>query len=378
MPADYIFLTYRFVTREDARQVAATLCAEQSTAQWQRPNSNEDLRPDFAAKVVLLQERGDCTYQVKIAVPHKNFGPRLPNLLSVAAGEGPFYCPGIETIKWIDVEFPETLLRAFAGPRFGITGLRKLLDIHNRPFFFGVVKPNIGLGPKDFAELAYQAWSGGLDVAKDDEMLGDVAWSPLAERVTHVTAARRRAERETGEKKLYGANITDEVDVLPRLYQQATAAGANAVMINSVLIGLSALRSLRARAQVPVISHFTGMALYCRQPDFGISALVLTKLQRLAGADIIILAGFGERMVSPEAEVLENITACLKPWGKIQAALPVPGGSDSVHTFPLVARKIGHPNFGFICGRGIFAHPEGPAQAARELRSTWEQLPAEQ
>ena len=58
-----------------------------------------------------------------------------------------------------------------------------------------LVKPNIGLPPEAFAELAYQGWLGGLDIAKDDELLGDVAWSPLSARAEKVGEARLRDAR---------------------------------------------------------------------------------------------------------------------------------------------------------------------------------------
>jgi len=34
----------------------------------------------------------------------------------------------------------------------------KRVGVDDRPIFFGVIKPNIGLNPESFAELAYQGW----------------------------------------------------------------------------------------------------------------------------------------------------------------------------------------------------------------------------
>jgi ribulose-bisphosphate carboxylase large chain len=392
-PEDYVTFKYLFETDEDPRLAAASLCCEQSTAQWKRPGVQEDLRPLYGARVVALKKceelgvRGEelkilssphpslltpHRYEVTIAHPHRNFGPKIPNLLSVAAGEGPFYCPGIQKIKWIDVEFPNEFLKHFQGPQFGVRGVRDQLKVYDRPLFVGVVKPNIGLSPVDFAALAYQAWVGGLDIAKDDEMLGDVEWSSLSERTREVGPARAKAEKATGEKKIYMASITDEVDRLIELHDLAVRNGTNCVMINGIMMGLSAVRVLRKHSQVPMMSHFTGTACFSRLPDFGISSLVTTKLQRLAGADIIGLAGFGERMKCSDEEVLDNIRACLVPWGNILPSLPVPGGSDWAGTLPGVFEKVGHIDFGFISGRGIFGHPQGPAAGAKSLQEAWE------
>lgn len=370
---EYVTLRYVFETGINPRLAAASLCCEQSTAQWKRAGRDEDFRLLYGAKVLSLVEKGQA-YEVEIAHPHRNFGPRIPNFLSAAAGEGPFYCPGISTIRWTDFEFPEKLLDRFEGPQFGLEGLRRSLDVHDRPFFIGVVKPNIGLPPKDFAELAYQGWLGGLDIAKDDEMLADTEFSPLEERARLTGESRLKVEKETGRKKIFIANINDEMDVIGDLHDRAVRHGANAVMVNAIMTGISALRVLRKKARVPIMSHFTGTACLSRTPNFGISSLVLTKLQRIAGADIIGLAGFGERMYCTDEEVLANIDACLKPWGSVRSALPVPGGSDTSETLPRVFNKIGHTNFGFICGRGVFGHPQGPAAGAKNLHEAWKKI----
>ncbi len=375
---DYVLLDYLFETNpkdnNDPRLTAAQLCSEQSTAQWSRPGTKEDFRERFGAKTVDLKEVGKHRFRVQIAHPHRNFGPRIPNFLAAAAGEGPFYCPGIRTIKWMDFSWPGSFLKHFEGPRIGLEGLRQQLGVTGRPIFIGVVKPNIGLPPADFAALAGESWKGGLDICKDDEMLADVEWSPLVERVRLVTEARRRIEKETGLKKIFIANITDEVDRIAELHDRAVQNGANAVMINSILTGISALRVLSSHSKVPVMSHFAGTAALSRQTDHGISSLVLTKLQRLAGADIIGLAGFGERMGCTEDEVLANVRACLEPLGNLKAALPVPGGSDTAETLPAVFKKIGHVDFGFICGRGVFGHSAGPAAGAQTLHKAWGQI----
>ncbi len=373
-PEDYVFFDYVFETDIDPRVAAANLCCEQSTAQWKRPGVDEDFRPRHGAKAVLLEKIKHRTYRITVAHPHRNFGPRIPNLLSAAAGEGPFYCPGISIIKWTDFHLPKSFLNSFEGPRFGSDGIRKILNVFDRPIFLGVVKPNIGLAPRDFAELAYQSWLGGLDIAKDDEMLAETDWSPLKERARLCAEALRKAEKETGQKKIFVSNITDEVDQIWKNHDDVVSEGVNMVMINAIMTGFSAVRALARISKVPVLSHFTGMAVLSRLPNYGISSLVQTKLQRLAGGDLIVLPGFGERMSTSDEEVLQNIKACLEPWGGLKSSLPVPGGSDSAETLPGVFQKIGHTDFGFICGRGVYGHPEGAAAGARSLHEAWDRL----
>ncbi len=391
--AQYIELDYAFECYGDPRTAAAHLCSEQSTAQWHRIGIDEDYRPRFGAKVLELRVDGqrptptyaasrDCgsgevsVCRVTIAHPHGNFGPRIPNLLSAVAGEGVFFVPGIPVIKLLDLRMPDGFLSAFAGPRFGIEGIRNLLGVHGRPIFFGVIKPNIGLAAEPFAELGYQGLLGGLDVAKDDEMLADAPWCHLERRSALLGEARRRAEAVTGVAKGYMANITDEVDRLIDLHDRSVANGANMLLINALPVGLSAVRMLSRHTGVPLVGHFPMIAALSRLPGYGIHTRVLIKLQRLVGLDAIVMPGFGARMGMDESEVLDGVAACLAPMGSIARSLPIPGGSDWAGTLEGVYHRVGSVDFGFIPGRGVFGHPMGPTGGAASLRQAWEAVVA--
>jgi ribulose-bisphosphate carboxylase large chain len=384
----YLELDFTFECVGDPRLAAAHLCSEQSTAQWRRVGVTEDFRPRFGAKVLeldatplpegfshpLFDAPSGAVHRCRatIAHPHGNFGARLPNLLSAVCGEGVFFAPGIPIIRLEDIRFPASFLAAFDGPQFGVAGLRERLQAFGRPIFFGVVKPNLGLAPEPFAELAYQGWLGGLDIAKDDEMLADAPWCPLDTRAAAVGAAAARAARETGVPKLYLANITDEVDRLVPLHDLAVAHGAGLVMVNSMPVGLSGVRMLRRHATVPLVAHFPFIAAFSRLPGYGVHSRVITRLQRLAGYDVIIMPGFGARMMMPDQEVLDCVRACLEPMGSIRPSLPVPGGSDWAGTLEGLHRRLQTVDFGFVPGRGVFGHPMGPAAGAASIRQAWE------
>lgn len=385
---DFLIFEYRFDCFVDPEEAAAHLCQEQSTAQWKRVGVEEDLRPRFGAKVIRLDiieqharpvhpEMGDesgpiYSCRVKIAHPHANFGPKIPNILTAACGEGAFYCPGISVIKLLDIDFPASFLEHFEGPKFGVRGLRDMLEVYDRPLFFGVVKPNIGLTPESFTELAFESWLGGLDIAKDDEMLGDVEWSPLKKRSRLVGNARKEAEKRTGEKKIYLANITDEVDRLIAHHDMCVANGANALMVNTMTVGLSAVRMLRKHTQVPLVAHFDMIAPFTRVPYYGIDSNLLIKLQRMVGFDAIIFPGLGSRMRTSDQEVLENVSGCLNELGTMKPCLPVPAGSQWAGTTADIYRTLDTRDFGIVPGRGVFEHPMGPKAGAASLRQGWE------
>ncbi len=387
---EYLEFDYTFETVVDPRLAAAQLCREMSTIQWHRLGVEEDFRPRFGAKVIALtsektghssnpylermlgNEKHDIfRCQVTIAYPFHNFGERIPNLLTIAAGEGVFHAPDIITIRWTDIRFPRSFLTAFQGPQFGVSGLRELLHIHDRPLIFGVIKPNIGLAPEDAAQIAYEAWHGGLDVAIDDEQMNDADWSPLAQRAKALTAARKRAEDESGEKKMYLANITDEVDQILRLHDTAIENGANAVMLNVMTVGISAVRMLRKHAAVPIMSHFDLFGTMTQVPYHGIRERVLSKLQRLAGVDALIYPGLSPRMKTTEEDIHATVDAGLAGMDVIKQMLPVPGGSQWAGSLETLYRAFGHADFGVIPGRAVFDHPMGPRGGAASMRQGW-------
>lgn len=384
----YLILDYYFESTIEPYEAAAHLCQEQSTAQWKRVGVDEDLRPEFASKVIDLQvEREPQTpslpfqvddweklwgVRVKIAYPIANFGPRIPNMLTAVGGEGAYYSPGIYTIKLHDIIFPDGYLDQFEGPKFGVDGLREWTGIYDRPLFLGVIKPNIGLGPEPFGDLASQAWMGGLDIAKDDELLCDTEWSPFAERTSVLGKLRAQAEQKTGKRCVYLANITDEVDRMIELHDIGVKNGADMLMINAMCTGLSGVRMVRKHTDVPLVAHFDFIAPLVKAPYYGIHSRVITKLQRLSGCDMIIFPGLGSRMKTPEKEVFENVNACLDPMGSIKPTLPVPAGSQWAGSLGPLSEMMGHTNFAIVPGRAVFSHPGGPLSGARSLQQGWD------
>ena len=402
---EYVVLDYFFESSVEPTVAAAHLCQEQSTAQWHRVGVDEDLRPRHAAKVIdLVVERQpdkpclpfqidtwdqlwDC--RVKIAYPIRNIEAAIPNLLTAALGEGAFFSPGIHAVKLHDILFPPGYLERFEGPKFGVDGLRAWTGIHDRPLFLGVIKPNIGLAPEPFRDLAYQAWLGGLDIAKDDELIFDTAWSPFAERTRLLGAARQDAEQKTGKRCSYLANITDEVDRLIEMHDVAVANGADMVMLNAMCIGLSAARMVRKHTDVPMVAHFDCIAPFTKAPYYGVHSRVITKLQRLAGFDAITFAGTGARMKTYRGAVLEDVKACLGPLslradgtldpaadGPIKPALPVPAGSQWAGSLKPLYDDIGTTDFAIVPGRAVFGHPGGPKAGAISLQQGWQAVAA--
>lgn len=308
---------------------------------------------------------------VTVAFPMINFGPTIPNLLTAIAGEI-FEMAVFSAVKLTDIHFPDSFLRHFPGPRFGITGCRKILGVYDRPIIGGIMKPCVGLSADRIAELAEDGFTGGLDFIKDDELFTDTDHHALRNRVKKISLAVKRTEDRTGERKMYAFNITGRLDRIKELHDVVVDGGGKCVMINAAATGLEALRELAEFTLVPIHCHRTFAAIWTRSPLLGISYPALTSLFRLCGGDQIHCGAIEGKLFETDDEVLANMRACASEFGSIQRALPVSSGGQWAGTVPGNAAKIGHFDFLHLAGAGTFSHPDGPRAGARSMRQAWD------
>ncbi len=392
---DYVTATYYLETPMDIYQAANALAAEQSTGTWQRVGyETDEMRETHGIKVVgvyplpyepagpnlptgtKMTEFGAGSGKINAAVlrlafPHINFGPKIPNLLAAVAGN--LYEMGAFTaIKLMDLEFPKGFLKGFTGPRFGIKGTRDIVGVYGRPLVGAIIKPCVGVSPAQMAELAYQGAKGGLDFIKDDELIADTAYNSVRERVKTITKALERAEEETGEKTMYAFNITDRMDRIKDLHDIVVEGGGTCVMINAATAGLEAMRELAEYTKVPIHCHRDFAPMWARSKYLGISFSCLTKLFRLSGADQVHCGAISGKLYETDEEVMWNMRACTAEMGPIGPATPVSSGGQWAGKTPINRRKIGHVDFIHLSGGGIYAHPKGAEAGARSVRQAWE------
>jgi 2,3-diketo-5-methylthiopentyl-1-phosphate enolase len=276
----------------------------------------------------------------------------------------------IGDIKLLDVQFPKNFVKQFPGPRFGIRGIRKLLGVPARPLLNNMVKPSTGITPEQGAELLYQAASGGTDIIKDDEVLGNTELSPVLQRVERYMPKLRKAEKETGEKKLYAVNVTDEPEKCIKLAEAAVDIGANALLVNYLPAGLGLITSLcrNPKINVPILAHLDfGGALYA-SPWHGISSsLLYGKLARLAGVDLLCIPTPYGKFSLNYTKYIQIVHGLRSPFHDMPGVWPIAGGAIKQGHIPKLFNDLG---FDFIIGAGgaIHAHPMGAAAGARAFR----------
>lgn len=334
-------------------------------------------REQFSAKILGVYEApprelaaphdvAERSFIVQLGIPLADVGQSMAGLLTFAGGE--ILAHG--NLKLLDLYLPEAYVQAFPGPRFGVPGLRELLDVTGRPLLLAIVKPGRGYTAEEGAAIFLEAARGGVDIVKDEELLLDPAYCRRTERIRLYHAAERRAFEETGEHTLYAVNITDRADRLLQNALEAVELGANALMVNYLQVGLDALRALRedSRIGVPVLGHNAGATVQIAGTASGISGTLINgKLPRLCGADInIALSGRGGFPVLPERCLL-LVREMLSPLYGTKPTLPaVANGMTPVNAQEIIAQYGCELAIG--AGSSIFGHPGGPQAGARAFR----------
>jgi len=276
----------------------------------------------------------------------------------------------IGDIKLLDIQFPRKLIEKLPGPRFGISGIRKLLGVPERPLLNNMIKPSTGITPEQGADILYQAALGGADIVKDDEVMGDTEFSPMLKRVELYMNKLRKAESETGEKKLYAVNVTDDPEQCMRKAEAAVDNGANAIMLNFLPAGIGLISSLvrNPKINVPILAHLDFGGAFYGSPWHGISSsLLYGKLARLAGVDLLCIPSpYGKFSLSC-SKYLRIIQGLRSPFHDKERVWPIVGGGIKQGHISKLFVELGKD---FIIGAGgaIYAHPMGAAAGANAFR----------
>jgi ribulose-bisphosphate carboxylase large chain len=365
-PSDAVVATYELDGAFPLKDLARVVAMEQTTGTWTPiPKRTGSLEEELQGQVLGLDQR---RHVARIAYPLGIFEPtNLPGFFSIVAGNL-FGLGSLTRARLVDLEFPPGFARHYPGPAFGVAGVRRLVGTTRtgRPHCGTIVKPKVGLDPRQTAAVCKEAALGGVDFIKDDETLTDQSFCPLDERTRQVMAALDQARDETGHRVLYAVNLTAGAhEVLDRL-DRVKAAGANCVMVDFLTSGLDALLLLRRHAKVPIHVHRTMHGALTRSRDFGIGMLAWTRLVRLCGGDQFHVGSASGKMEHP-AEMPDLLDALRADWHGLKPTFAVSSGGLHPASVPIEVKAFG-ADVVLQAGGGIHGHPGGTRAGAKAMR----------
>ncbi len=377
---DHIIATYYAALPREMIMyyLAPFLAIEQSTGTWTPvPGETPEVRAKHVAKVIAIHEApyfeyevpkdvDERTYVVQLAFPYRNIENQIPMMLTAVLGN--ISMGG--KIKLLDIWFPKVFTDGFTGPRFGIKGVQEILGVKDRPLLNNMIKPCTGYTCEVGEALFYQAALGGCDCIKDDELIADMAFNRVEDRVKAYMAMEKRVYEETGEHTLYTVNVSDNIPKMFEVARRAVAGGANAIMVNYIAVGFPALQALAEdpEVNVPILAHMDCAGAWYESPNSGVAShLVLGKLPRLAGADIIVFpAPYGKAPYLKD-RFLTTADSMQYPLHNLKSSMPMPSGGITQAMVGTCVADLGR-DIMIGSGGGIHAHPMGPAAGARAFR----------
>ncbi|HTJ74846.1 MAG TPA: RuBisCO large subunit C-terminal-like domain-containing protein [Acidimicrobiales bacterium] len=246
--------------------------------------------------------------RVTVDLPVEDWNDDVTLLLAAVVAGEVMELGRLARCRLVELVFPDGLL---PGPAFGAP-VEDVVGV--------IVKPALGLSPAQVGDVARAAVAGGARFLKDDEIAGDRASCPLAERVGAVAKAL-----EPG--VVYCPNVTGPPLTLLDRARAAVDLGATGLLVDPFAQGLGSLLALREAALgVPIFAHRAGSGPWARNRDFGPTGGVLARLLRLCGADYVIAGGFGGTLFEAEDEVRANLEAIRGPCGPARPAVAALGG----------------------------------------------------
>ncbi len=376
-------------------EVAAHIAAESSTGTNVEVSTTDDFTKGVDALVYFIDEAKGV---MKVAYPNDLFDRNVTDgramivsFLTLAIGNN----QGMGDVKHLQMQdfyVPWSMLRQFDGPAKDITDLWDILGRSRTDggYIAGtIIKPKLGLRPEPFAAAAYQFWLGG-DFIKNDEPQGNQVFCPTKKVIPLVYDAMKRAMDETGQAKLFSANITadDHYEMLARADYILETFGADANKVAFLVDGYVGGPGMitTARRQYPqqyLHYHRAGHgAITSPSAVRGYTAFVLSKMSRLQGASGIHVGtmGYGKMEGGKDdrniAYMIERDSAdgpyYHQEWHGMKPTTPIISGGMNALRLPGFFENLGHGNVINTSGGGSYGHIDSPAAGAISLRQSYE------
>jgi 2,3-diketo-5-methylthiopentyl-1-phosphate enolase len=303
---------------------------------------------------------------VRIHYPSINFSADIPAILTTVFGK--LSLDG--EIKLLNLELSNDLKERFPGPKFGIEGIRSLVQVYDRPLLMSIFKGLIGRDLDYLKTQLKEQALGGVDIVKDDEILFDNPLTPFEERIITGKEVLREVYEEHGIRTLYVVNLTGRTYDLKEKAKRAVELGADALLFNVFSYGIDVLQSLAEDKDIsiPIMAHPAVSGAWIPSEFYGVSpSLLLGKLLRLAGADFVLYPSPYGSVAMEKTDTLriaEQLRSKTEPFKK---SFPVPSAGIHPGLVPLLVRDFGVDSV-INAGGGVHGHPQGTIAGGKAFR----------
>ncbi len=386
-PADDDFIVLIWASgSEPIEKIAEAIAAESSVGTWTKLKTmNLRVFEKLRARVYRIEKATAKSGLMWIAYPFEHFDTKNIIQFQASVLGNIFGLKELTDLRVLDITFPRKYQKQFSGPYGGIEGIRRYIGTakSRRPHLGTIVKPKVGLTPREFANVAYEAYMGGCDFVKDDENLCDQKFCPFRARFEEMTEVVDRVRSETGRRVLYAPNISDRHERMVERLDYIHFHGAPLAMIDVFVIGYSALQEITEEIKGKrMFSHAHRAGYACESRGaFGITFAVHEKFYRMLGVDQLhVGTGVGKMEGSPlyikrlrdiislqELEEKIYLGSLAQEWdAKIKPVMPVASGGVGPDVVDGLLALHGN-DVVVQAGGGIHGHPKGTRVGAKAM-----------
>ena len=287
---DYFIATYEMTSSATLKDAAWNLAIGQSVG---NPNIRNEWETDYLFEthsciILAVEEQLQSLTHgfVEIAFPIINTdwdSDGISHLLCQLMG-GHVDIDIITKCRLVKLELPKNVINHFKGPKYGLSGFRKLTNQYNKPLFGAIVKPKTGITPTILLDMVNQLVDGGVDFIKEDEIMSNPICCPLDKRVDIISNYLAQQSR----KVVFCHTVNCDPHIIVDRIKRVHELGGNGVHIN-VFSGLGVYNSIR-KLDLPLFLHFqkSGDKVFTDASHrFSISWTVICQLATLMGVDTI-------------------------------------------------------------------------------------------
>ena len=313
-------IKYQIITSaSDAEALARKIAIEQSV---ETPESliTQEIEDRFVGKADL-SKIGKNVYLLALTYQEEVLSEQFNQILNLSFGNVAMY----PNVRLVDIQLPDSCLQKFKGPKFGVDGIRSMLDVYERPLLATALKPR-GYTDEQFGDMAYEFALGGGDIIKDDQnLMGN--FDQFKSRVIKCKQAIDRAIDKKGKRCLYFPYICAQFEELEKYFDFVHELDIKGVLLAPSILGLDTARGWAAKYNLIYMAHPTFTGSYCVPPNHGMDyRLFYGLLYRLAGVDISVYPNTGGRFQFSEKDCKDIATELTRPINHLAKTFPCPAG----------------------------------------------------
>lgn len=362
----YIIATYYLESATTLADTAWNLAVGQSIGNpsvrntWETPR----LIKEHAACIIGDESSMSNTTKgtVRIAFPLSNLNIRedgISQLMCHLMG-GQLDIDIFKKCHLLDIAFPPSYV--LSKPKYGIMGIRQFTDVYNKPLLGGIIKPKVGLRPKELLGMVQEMVDGGINFIKEDEIMANPSCCPIEERVPLIMKYLKN------KNVIYAVCINSDYPYIMERAKLVHKLGGNAIHVN-IWAGLGIYKAIR-ELDLPLFLFFqkSGDQIITNpRHAFHIDWNVICTLAGMMGVDFIHAGMWGGYSTYDE-KVLKKTLAILHSYHVM------PSLSCGLHPglVQAINKRFGMDYMANV-GGAIHGHPGGTRKGVMALRQAIDQ-----